>query len=420
MYKKRLKDVTCEDIHQIVSDQMQEDAELELKESLPTKNKVRDTRTSDATQVSEFARNKLLEEIIAFANAYGGTLIIGIGESNDKPARADRIVPLSNCTQLAEILCLQCRDCIEPQIPLLEVKGIPLQEDGGGVIVFRVPRSQAAPHRHTVTKECYVRRTDRTEKMTLREIQDLTLQVKRGLVSLDEKFVNSRKKFTNILDKFAKGNRAFGIRATLVSLTPVCTERVHNRNEVLPPMITMYGSINDDKSIELDLPASDGIWQPQLRGTKTISDQNGFVVIREVYCDGLIEYTLLVKDYNDQIYLSTEWLIGLIGNVLCAVEKFRRAIEVPSVEYELEFELDNRAGNLPIRRYGKEIYNYEGSIGPHSEGSTVFPRYRIGAPNEFEIVTDRLEQDFWDVTGRQLDNRIRLDFESALRDLGLS
>ena len=46
--------------------------------------------------------------------------------------------------------------------------GVPTEEDGSGVVVFRAPRSRMAPHRLTQSKDCYVRRADRCEVMTMR------------------------------------------------------------------------------------------------------------------------------------------------------------------------------------------------------------------------------------------------------------
>jgi predicted HTH transcriptional regulator len=41
-----------------------------------------------AADVGERARNEILEEVIGFANAHGGDIVIGVGETTDKPPRA--------------------------------------------------------------------------------------------------------------------------------------------------------------------------------------------------------------------------------------------------------------------------------------------------------------------------------------------
>jgi hypothetical protein len=40
------------------------------------------------------ARDRLFREIVAFANAQGGTMVLGIAETADNPPRAEAIVPL--------------------------------------------------------------------------------------------------------------------------------------------------------------------------------------------------------------------------------------------------------------------------------------------------------------------------------------
>jgi hypothetical protein len=96
-----------------------------------------------------------------------------------------------------------------------------------------------APHRHTVTKECYVRRADRTEKMTMREVQDLTLQVERGLTAIERQFQEQREQFARRFAAYRGANtHAFGLRATLVPLTPIYVDRVHGNDAAIPPSHT--------------------------------------------------------------------------------------------------------------------------------------------------------------------------------------
>ena len=49
------------------------------------------------------------------------------------------------------------------------------------MIVFHTLRSLAAPHRLLSNKECYIRRGERCETLTMREIHDLTLRANRQM-----------------------------------------------------------------------------------------------------------------------------------------------------------------------------------------------------------------------------------------------
>jgi hypothetical protein len=196
VFSKPLRNVVAADVELVCSSRLPEGPEVEYKEALPTKSGT-DPWVNGGDHIGERARKKVLEEIVAFANAFGGTLVIGIAETAEKPARANNIKPIPRCVELAERLSLQCRDCIDPKIPLIEIAGVPTQNDGAGIVIIRTPRSRMAPHRHAITRECYIRRADRSEKMTMREIQDLTLNVERGLAAIESRF-DERKRYTRI------------------------------------------------------------------------------------------------------------------------------------------------------------------------------------------------------------------------------
>jgi Putative DNA-binding domain len=245
MFGKRPSELTSEDIDRLVSEHVQEGSQVELKMTLPAK-KADDLWVLGKGEVGDYARNELVAEVIAFANAYGGWLFLGVEETDDKPARASAVVPIRDCAELADRLRLMCRDCIEPKLPVLELAGVPMGSDGTGVVIFHVPRSRMAPHRHTVTKECYIRRADRTEKMTMREVQDLTLQVERGLTAIERQFQEQREQFVRRFAAHRGGNaHAFGLHATLLPLTPIYVDRVHGNHDASPPSHPLYATVQD-------------------------------------------------------------------------------------------------------------------------------------------------------------------------------
>jgi hypothetical protein len=263
MFGKRPSELTFEDMNRVVSEQVQEGSQVEFKGALPAKGSAVDPWVLGKDQVGEFARNKLVEEVIAFANAYGGWLFLGVDETSTKPARASAVVPIRDCAELAERLGLMCRDCIEPKLPVLELAGVSVAADGAGTVVFHVPRSRMAPHRHTVTKECYIRRADRTEKMTMREIQDLTLQVERGLAAKERRIQERREQFARRFTAYQGANtHAFALRATLVPLTSIYVERVHGNHAVSPPLHTLWGTIRDGKPFSIEFGRGGADWRP--------------------------------------------------------------------------------------------------------------------------------------------------------------
>ena len=203
--------ITISDIEALIESEVPEGEQVEFKEGLPTKKDSVDPWMSGADHIGDRAKKEMLEEAVAFANAHGGALLLGIGESRTRPPVAARISPIPRCTELVERLKLMFRDCVEPQLPQLEIFAIPT-ESNNGVLIIRVGRSRLAPHRVATTLVCPVRRSDRCEKMTMREIQDMTLNVSRGLERLERRLSERSEHFQRRFKCLKTPEDAFGIR----------------------------------------------------------------------------------------------------------------------------------------------------------------------------------------------------------------
>ena len=90
---------------------------MSLKESLPAEEGSVDPWLRGKNGIGKYARNCILEEAVAFANAIGGALILGIEESSEEPPIATEIRPIKRCAELVSRLKMAFRDCVEPQIP---------------------------------------------------------------------------------------------------------------------------------------------------------------------------------------------------------------------------------------------------------------------------------------------------------------
>ncbi|HEX7043570.1 MAG TPA: hypothetical protein VF203_03040 [Burkholderiales bacterium] len=144
---------------------------------------------------------------------------------------------------------------------------------------------------------------------------------------------------------------------------------------------------------------------------------NSSAFVREVHCEGLIEYSIFVrKNDNSPLFLFPSWLMCLVGNALCASERFRQAAGAPSAEYGLELEIQNTGGELPIAMYGGRD-PFGRRLGPLPAGDIVFPRYSVGAPEEFVRLSILLERDFWHAAGHDFKELLVVDFDGALREL---
>ena len=101
---------------------------------------------------------------------------------------AGSIVPVPKCEELANRFRNIFRDGVDPQLPSIEIFPVPTNGVDEGVVIFRTTRSRLAPHRVKGTLICSIRRWDRSEAMSMREIQDMTLNVTRGLERVSKRF----------------------------------------------------------------------------------------------------------------------------------------------------------------------------------------------------------------------------------------
>ena len=109
--------------------------------------------------VGRTARDDIAKETVAFANAYGGVILVGIEETDDNPKRAKQIFSrqIPRVVDCAEQLSRCLNGIIDPPLPMLEVRGVPSDVLGNGIIFVRVGPSPMAPHGFGRPPRAYVR-----------------------------------------------------------------------------------------------------------------------------------------------------------------------------------------------------------------------------------------------------------------------
>jgi Putative DNA-binding domain len=117
-------------IDELVSNRASEGTLLEFKLQLPG--------NSDAE------KREFLADVSAFANTVGGDICFGVAETEGS---ATGIAGVATADADSAILRIESilRDGIQPRIPSIAFRVVPVEEDLG-VLVMRVPRSLVAPH----------------------------------------------------------------------------------------------------------------------------------------------------------------------------------------------------------------------------------------------------------------------------------
>ena len=118
-------------IEELIASNVPEGEQVEFKESLSTEKGTVEPWMEGKGKIGNQAKEVLLTEAVGFANAYGGAVLLGIRESKAKPPVAARIVPIERCTDLAERLQLVFRDCVEPQLPRIDIFAVPTEGEKG-------------------------------------------------------------------------------------------------------------------------------------------------------------------------------------------------------------------------------------------------------------------------------------------------
>ncbi len=144
MFPTRLSEVAASEVQAVVDAEAAETIDFELKRALPAK------KGADPWMSGGKLGDDAKDEIIAFANTVGGTVIVGIDEDTTTKRAKPPIHPMPSCKEAAARLHQAISDRVEPKLPVFECEGIVTEKDGtSGVIIMRTLESYLAPHRHT-------------------------------------------------------------------------------------------------------------------------------------------------------------------------------------------------------------------------------------------------------------------------------
>ena len=159
MRGKPIDQITIGDIEQLITDGVAEDRRLEFKVDIPVSNEEQKRQRSKAPDaipldrswingrsLQDYGRDALAEEIVAFANSDGGTLILGMDETSEAPPRAVKINALPDVAGLERRLRDVLLSCVEPRLPYVAVRGVQTDATGAGVIVIETSSSIIGPH----------------------------------------------------------------------------------------------------------------------------------------------------------------------------------------------------------------------------------------------------------------------------------
>lgn len=403
-FDKQTDQLTVEDVEWLESTEVKESQEIEFKRQLPGDKGGPDPWEIGAAKIGRPAVTALVKELVAFANSQGGYLVLGMKESEDKPARAAGISPVRDVLDLAERLKRTCRDNIEPSVHGFEVVGLPVGEGGEGVVVMRMPGSPYGPHRSRCDKECYIRKNDDSVPMSMDEIQRRVVEMSQRLDKVDQWFEMQRPK------DFAGG---WCIRAAARPLGPFHIPQLHQNRNAKPRIVPITVVHSEGRTYSAKMWAEGLNWRPVVRGT-SCSDRmpNGSASIVSVFEDGSVVFDWRWPGpfEEKQKIMCMAWLVGTFGNLLLAVERLRQTAK-SQVEYAAEVHLVN---NGPLQR--KPYWDsWPGmSTGIYVANSVTLGRYPISNASNFADITKLFETDASHLAGAENVGGTSFNFEPLL------
>jgi len=386
-------EISLKDIEKLVSDKLPENYNLEYKRTLSAKKGSTDGWVEGRNNIGEYAKEKIAKEVVAFANAEGGIIILGIEETKTKPARAKEIYPIPKPFDLAERFLQILREKIEPLVANLKIKGIETS-DKKGIVVIKVEKSIEAPHRSLYDNLCYIRRNHSSKPMTMHEIKDLTLSRYHEFDRLNHQFEKRAELFRDRLTHkkipvtYDQNKEYLAVRTTFIPVTARVLFSELQGKRYSPISNTLKVLIdNRVKEYMMANAFSTGFLRPILRGT-SIWGNRIYVEVKE---NGVIDYYYIAQEKGEERpYLISESLIAQVYKGLCFIDELLTEYKYSDIKYGFDIEIFTNQKNFNV--FLPEFHDSGHNL--INESEALFPRYVYQSGMEKETLLNDINRDF--------------------------
>ena len=261
--------------------------------------------------------------------------------------------------------------------------------------------------------------------MSMREIQDMTLNLSRGLERLKEKLSERSESFDEEFQKLATPQDAFGIRMTAA---PIGDEIKFNTvyrqggivEELRQPVIEVQRKVGDAtvslSNVQTDYGLNPSDWRPRLRAAHadaslSIRDVVYGFLFYQVHCDGLLEISFLSKRYfknpcsgNDEANnLQSESIVSMFAQVVEWADRIRKQAKNPMAEFVIEVEIKSKCGGVKVTFENNHRSGYLLGILPM--GTYIFPHYSLSESAKKVDLVSQFERDFWNFLEKDIGDR---------------
>jgi hypothetical protein len=336
-------------------------------------------------------------------------LFLGVNETNDHPKRALSPRPLPRVHDLARRLWQAVHSIIEPTLPVLEARGVELNGVGGGVVVLRVPPSRRRPHRQTVNKDVFVRRGDETARLSMREIQELTIQAVSESTRVDATIKECRQQFREDLSRWLRAQPredgklwGGGLQLIATPTVPLDLGRVVGR----PQLIDLACSLTADlggQYVQCSWPSNAQNWRPGLR---SITNEHYradvcMKLLQSLNTNGETEVSMMFAVTPRRPGVFIGWLMAGFGKLLTLIERVRQEAGT-NPEFAVAPQIDIVGHPAALVEYGAQNFSEGMRDATMPVGTHEFPMASVGPPEEFPIHLQRFDEDCWNIAGHDI------------------
>jgi hypothetical protein len=357
LFVASIDEIEFQDISDLVSTRAEEGIRLEFKKALSTRDGKPDRWMRDQSSIGPVARDDIAKEIVAFANAYGGVLIIGVDETNDHPKRAAKLASpqIPKVADCAEQLARALRSIIDPPIAMLDVRGVVSSATGEGVVLIRVQSSPSAPHGYGMPPLAYVRHGSESRPLSMRELQSTFFERRTRL----ERVISRQNKLSAFAQERWESRRhgesqgpipsldlpAIQFRCSLVPTDDLAIDNFPDRFLGSQSQPSPRPEIGD--MLVGELPPWTNEWRRRYRAVEYVRMDYRRCFFASLEADGVFNQIAIVGGSDSGPFkINPEWFGKLILQGMVMAEWFRRWASRPDVEYALGGEFWNAGAQV--------------------------------------------------------------------------
>lgn len=129
-----------------------------------------DYKSDISMPLTKDKKKELLKDVAGFANAAGGLIIYGCDEPDTAVCTTDQLCGIADGSEISIRIERVLSDCLDPRVPSIGVKHIPIAAKTSVIVVF-IPPSNIRPHMTKPENRFYMRHSESTLPMNTQEVK---------------------------------------------------------------------------------------------------------------------------------------------------------------------------------------------------------------------------------------------------------